>query len=343
MFCFETKGEFFVKKKTVFAVALVLLLGLFCTACGQREGADEGTAAQESGPKTGGVLYLSVNPEIAVFYDIDGNVIKVEGCNDDGSAILEDYTGYEGKAAGQVVTELVAAIGEAGYLVEEIEGESRKITIEIETGSVLPNDTFLEEMVSEVRACVNEHDWDGYVDVEGGSNYGIKESIPDSNGAADDRTADPALDDRGASDYHNTDYGPGSDGVTDYDNTDYGPNSDGVTDYSHTDYNDTDYGPGSDGVTDYNDTDYGPGSDGVTNYNDTDYGPGSDGVTNYNDTDYGPGSDGVTDYNDTDYGPGSDGVTDYNSSDYHHTDYHASDYEHTNYHNSDYDDSDYDS
>ena len=186
------------KKKTVLAVVLVLLLGLLCTACSQRESVDEGTAAQESGPKTGGVLYLSVNPEIAVFYDIEGNVIKVEGCNDDGSAILEDYTGYEGKAAGQVVTELVAAIGEAGYLVEEIEGESRKITIEIETGSVLPNDTFLEEMVSEVRACVNEHDWDGYVDVEGGSNYGIKESIPDSNGAADDRTADPALDDRGA-------------------------------------------------------------------------------------------------------------------------------------------------
>ena len=311
------------KKKTVLAVVLVLLLGLLCTACSQRESVDEGTAAQESGPKTGGVLYLSVNPEIAVFYDIEGNVIKVEGCNDDGSAILEDYTGYEGKAAGQVVTELVAAIGEAGYLVEEIEGESRKITIEIETGSVLPNDTFLEEMVSEVRACVNEHDWDGYVDVEGGSDYGIKESIPDSNGAADDRTADPALDDRGASDYHNTDYGPGSDGVTDYDNTDYGPNSDGVTDY--------------------NDTDYGPNSDGVTDYNDTDYGPNSDGVTDYNDTDYGPNSDGVTDYNDTDYGPNSDGVTDYNSSNYHHTDYHAPDYEHTDYHNSDYDDSDYDS
>lgn len=140
------------KKKTVLAVVLVLLLGLLCTACSQRESVDEGTAARESGPKTGGVLYLSVNPEIAVFYDIEGNVIKVEGCNDDGSAILEDYTGYEGKAAGQVVTELVAAIGEAGYLVEEIEGESRKITIEIETGSVLPNDTFLEEMVSEVRA-----------------------------------------------------------------------------------------------------------------------------------------------------------------------------------------------
>ena len=305
------------KKKTVLAVVMVLLLGLLCTACSQKESVDEGTAVQESGPKTGGVLYLSVNPEIAVFYDIDGNVIKVEGCNDDGSAILEDYTGYEGKAAGQVVTELVAAIGEAGYLVEEIEGESRKITIEIETGSVLPNDTFLEEMVSEVRACVNEHDWDGYVDVEGGSDYGIKESIPDSNGAADDRTADPALEDRGVSDYNNTDYGPGSDGVTDYDDTDYGPNSDGVTNY--TNYNDTDYGPNSDGVTNY------------TDYNDTDYGPNSDGVTNY------------TDYNDTDYGPNSDGVTDYNSSDYHHTDYHASDYEHTDYHNSNYDDSDYDS
>ena len=216
-------------------------------------------------PVSAGVLYLSVNPEIAISYDKDGYVTKVEGRNDDGVSLLKSYTGYEGKKTQEVVTELVTAIGEAGYFVEDIDGSKRQIVIEIEAGSALPSDTFLDEVVADVRSCVSSHNWHGPVDLQGERHYDVT--------------------DYG---YDDTDYGPNNDGVTDYgyDDTDYGPNNDGVTDYD-----DTDYGPYNDGVTDYDDTDYGPNNDGVTDYIYTDYGD------DYDDTDYG---DDDTDYGDDD-------------------------------------------
>ena len=271
------------KKRFVSAIALALMTSMvFLAGCSKTTAvaesssetsgvsSNENSSASAVSLATGGTLYLSVNPEIAIFYDGDGKVTKVEGRNDDGSKILADYTGYEGKEARQVVRELVAEIGEAGYFAEEIEGENRQITIEIEAGSSLPHDGFLEEVAADVRECVNSHHWHSPVDVEGESSYGMTE-------------------------YHDTDYGPDNDGVTDYDDTDYGPNNDGVTNYD-----DTDYGPNNDGVTNYDDTDYGPNNDGVTNYDDTDYGPNNDGVTDYS------SDDGDTDYDDTDYGDDDD-------------------------------------
>ncbi len=270
-------------KKMISILAVLLALTLCLTACGQSAAPTfaEGNAALSNG----GVLCLKVNPEIAVNYDNDGNVTGVIARNDDALKILAGYT-FQGKDAKTVVSELVTAIGEAGYFVEEMEGQRRKITLEIEPGSALPGDKFLDDVIAEIKAVVEQHQWTTPLNVEGITDYGV-------------------------SDYMDTDYGPNADGVTDYGDTDYGPNNDGVTDY-----NDTDYGPNNDGVTDYNDTDYGPNNDGVTDYNDTDYGPNNDGVTDYDDTDYGPNNDGVTDYDDTDYGPNNDGVTDYDDTDY---------------------------
>ncbi|MGI6173073.1 MAG: anti-sigma-I factor RsgI family protein [Christensenellales bacterium] len=79
----------------------------------------------------GGVLWLSVNPQISVYYDAGGNVTNVEARNEDGTKILADFTGFEGKACKSVVAELVTAIGKAGYFVEEVEGGRRRITLEI--------------------------------------------------------------------------------------------------------------------------------------------------------------------------------------------------------------------
>ena len=250
------------KKHLALMIALTLVCGLlFAAGCAQPPAAADALDGAADALPAGGVLRLSVNPEIAVHYDADGLVTGVEARNDDGAAILAGYAGFEGKAARQVVAELVTAIGEAGYFVEEIEGERRQIVIEIEPGSALPSSTFLADVAADVQACVSANQWQSPVDVRGESDYGL-------------------------TDYVDTDYGPNSDGVTDYNDTDYGPNSDGVTDY-----NDTDYGPNNDGVTDYNDTDYGPNNDGVTDYNDTNY--DDHGNTNYGDTNY---DDGGSDY-----------------------------------------------
>ncbi len=228
-------------KKLISILAAMLALVLCLTACGQ-------AAATAEVPITlanGGVLCLKVNPEIAINYNTDGVVTDVTARNDDALKVLAGYS-FENKQTKTVVSELVTLIGEAGYFVEEIDGQRRQITLEIEPGSFLPNDVFLEDVVAEIKAVVETHQWTTPLNVDG-----------------------------------LTDYGPNADGVTDYIDTDYGPNADGVTDYI-----DTDYGPSADGVTDYIDTDYGPSADGVTDYHDSAYGKDGktdydDGATDY--------------------------------------------------------------
>lgn len=297
-------------KKSIIAIMMALVMSLAClTGCGQSAAANNGTELA-----SGGVLVLSVNPEIAVEYDENGLVTGVSARNDDAMDIISNCKGLIGKETREAVTALVSAIGEAGYFVEEIEGERRQITIEIEAGSKLPHDAFLDEVVSDVRDCVNENNWNVPMDVENESDYGI-------------------------TDYVDTDYGPNNDGVTDYDDTDYGPDNDGVTDYD-----DTDYGPNNDGVTDYDDTDYGPGNDGVTDYDDgqSDYNDGqsdyNDSQSNYDDgnSDYEapvvntpPATSGNSDYGQSDY---NDGVSDYDDGNSNYDDGAS------NYGNSDYDD-----
>ena len=261
-------------KKLISMICCVLALTLCLTACGQRAASNEGGQSLAKG----GVLVLSVNPEIAVEYDENGTVTGVTARNNDALAIINSCTGLIGQPTREVVTDLVTAIGEAGYFVEEIEGERRQITLEIEPGSSLPNDAFLADVIADIRDAVNQHDWSTPLVVEGESDFGI-------------------------TDYIDTDYGEGNDGFTDYNDTDYGPNNDGVTDYDHHDDDSTDYGEGSDGVTDYDGTDYA---------DNTDYGINADGDTDYDDTDYGPNNDGVTDYSDY----GTDSNTNYGDSAY---------------------------
>ena len=212
------------KKLTALLGAGLALSMAVCLLAGCSKPAQStATAAAPAALSQGGVIYLKVNPEIAVRYDDKGMVTSLEGRNPDGKEILTGYTGYEGKECKAVIGELVARINEAGYFVEEVEGENRQITLEVARGSSLPADDFLSDIVEQVQTYTAAQQLTSPVEVDGESNYGW-------------------------TDYADTDYGPDNDGVTDYNDTDYGPNNDGVTDY-----NDTDYGPNNDGVTDYND------------------------------------------------------------------------------------------
>ena len=251
-----------VSKTFALIMSLMLIGAIALTGCGP-----ESTGNGEK-IASAGTLLLKVNPEIAVAYDENGIVTALTAKNDDAKAILKDNEELVGKETREVVAKLVEAIGEAGYFVEEIEGEARQITIEIEKGSKLPHDKFIEEVVSEVRKSVEKNNWKAPLGIKNDSDYGL-------------------------TDYNDTDYHS-----SDYDDSDYGPNNDGVTDYDDSDYDDTDYGPNNDGVTDYDDSDYGPNSDGVTDLNNK---------SDYDDSDYGHNSDGATDlnnksdYNDSDY------------------------------------------
>lgn len=215
------------KKKSLLTIALALGMSLaVLSGCSQNDAASTSTASApaESSAQvaSGGTLVLKVNPEIALAYDDAGLVTGLTARNGDAEAILEKSGDLIGQPARDAVRQLVTLIGEAGYFVEEVEGERRQITIEIEPGSALPSDAFLDEVVADVKSTVAEHSWQAPLDIENESDYGITDYGAD------------------------TDYGPDNDGVTDYD-------SDGASNYG--DDGATNYG--DDGATNYGDSAYG--------------------------------------------------------------------------------------
>lgn len=151
---------------------MIISMGIFAGCSSQSsESALSGNEAEALA--SGGTLVLRVNPEIAVEYDENGRVTAVRGKNEDGKDIVAGYQDYIGKECREVVGDLVSAIHEAGYFVEEVEGEGRKITIEIETGSALPGDQFLEEIVTDIKQYVTDMNMNSPVVVEGETDYGV--------------------------------------------------------------------------------------------------------------------------------------------------------------------------
>ena len=312
----------------LFGLTLTAALALTAlTACGNSAGTSplsqssgQSSSHREESSGSIGTVLLSVNPEIEMDYDDDGNAVALNALNDDGRAVLAGYTGYEGKPCTTVVGELVDQIHAGGYFDTTVGGQEKNIVLKLERGSAYPNDQFLNELAEAVRLVVETDqigsqavtlDQDDYDDTYGDKGYinaSAAQSLLATQLGRDDLQfveKDYDLDDGeyevefvldGVEYEYEVNAYTGK--VTemdaefqDYDDTDYGDGSDGVTDYGATDYDDTDYGPNNDGVTDYNDTDYGPSNDGVTDYNDTDYGPSNDGVTDYSDTDYGDQDD----------------------------------------------------
>lgn len=184
-------------------------------------------------PEGGGTLILRVNPEFAIHYDAQGMVVGVEERNDDARAMGLDLTGYEGQECRAAISGLVAKIREAGYLIEEVEGEGNVIDLEVEEGSSLPANDFLRNIVLDTQTYMKGQQASASMQVVGASNYGW-------------------------TDYADSDYGPDNDGVTDYNDSDYGPLNDGVTDYEQP------AATGSSGSTNY--TDYGTSSNSNSGY-----------------------------------------------------------------------------
>ena len=157
------------KNKNFLIVILALALSAaLLVGCAPKQQAvtlpEVAPVAEES--TSGGVLFLKVNPEIALHYDANGNVTKVEACNADAQKLLKNFTGFEGKQAQEVLEELVQLIGNAGYLVEEAEGKARRIVLELDSGSQVPHEKFLEDMAAHVKQCVENTEWTGEVEYD---------------------------------------------------------------------------------------------------------------------------------------------------------------------------------
>ena len=149
-------------KRSLMTVALMLVLALVLSACaiGANVKAEAGT------------LLVKVNPEVAINYDDNGNVKTIVAKNKDAKTVIEGFTGFEGRPVREVAKELVERIKDKGFLVEEVEGKLRKVVIEVEKGSKVPNDQFVFEVVEDIKAYVHLTDLNTTVKTETTSDYG---------------------------------------------------------------------------------------------------------------------------------------------------------------------------
>lgn len=137
----------------VFTMFVLLLAG--CSGDNTKAGMStlsaDGQELSESG-----VLRLKVNPDISIHYNENGVVTEVKGENEDGVKLIENYADYIGKESSLVLEELIVLLSEAGYFVEDIESETKRIVLELEDGSQLPDGQFLEKMTTNIKEAMKE-------------------------------------------------------------------------------------------------------------------------------------------------------------------------------------------
>ena len=279
----KLRRKFFAAVSSLAVISTVLLAG-----CGAS--AQNGTALKETG-----TLTLSVNPEIRIEYDKEGKVTGLTGRNDDGQAIVTAYPDYIGKDCDEVLTDLITEINEAGYFVDDIDGNKKNIVLQLEPGSVLPSEDFLENMSISTQEAVqgldltsniitiDDDDYDlayakngepsPYITLEKAQEIALMQANLNGTNAVfedkefdhDDGTPIFELEFTANGNEYEYDIHAVTGKVLRAEHQAVKTINDGqANNSSPANNNDTDYGPNNDGVTDYNDTDYGPNNDGVT-------------------------------------------------------------------------------
>ena len=159
--------------KRLMACAFALTFTAGVTACGA---AESSSASSEASSQTAsqvvsseitsqanvkketkvGSLLLSVNPEIEIDYDKNGNVTDVDGLNKDAKALGLKEKDYIGRDCKTVVWELVQKISAAGYFDKTIDGHTKNIVIKLDSDSKLPGKTFLKDVQAEADKAISE-------------------------------------------------------------------------------------------------------------------------------------------------------------------------------------------
>ncbi len=238
-------------------------------------------------------IYLTINPEVQMDLNRKGAVIRLEGINEDGAALLEDYE-YEGKDKITVADELIDRAIDMGFL-----SEGGQVSFSIDA----PDEALVQKYGEELQTEVLKHLENRYTITVEVVNHqtGETESSQKTQGAQETQSTQetPVSQDvpesitvpvapEGGSDYGDTDYGPDSDGATDYSDTDYGPDSDGDTAYTPP------AEPAAPPAQNENASNY---DDGGSSYSSSNYDDSSsdydDGSSSYSSSDY---DDGSSDY-----------------------------------------------
>ncbi len=137
------------RKYTLTASALFLSASLLLTGCNSSSKTPQTGEIISLGSDTGKIV-LSVNPEITVSYDKDGQVTALDGVNDDGEKIVSAYGEADGKSCETVTADLVREIYEAGYFDDDVDGNDKNIVVQLVRGSAVPRESFLSDIKASV-------------------------------------------------------------------------------------------------------------------------------------------------------------------------------------------------
>ena len=162
------------KKILAVMISVMMLLGVF-TACGNQAGTGETTGVPGT-PVAAGMLVLNANAAVNISYDADGLVLSIEGIDNNGSALVGEYTNYLGKTVTEAVCDLIGNSFVSGMMEEE----GNYIMIKQAIGSALPGSNFLENIVKDAEGAVSATgsaaavilvteenlDENGYIDLE---------------------------------------------------------------------------------------------------------------------------------------------------------------------------------
>ena len=160
-------------------------------------------------------IYLSINPEVQMDLNRYGNVVRLTGTNEDGTKLLEGYSG-RGKDKLTVADELIDRAIEMGFL-----SEGGQVSFFIDS----PEDALFQEYGTELRTEINEH-LDGRITITIEIvNY---QNTPETESSVSETAAPPSA----APSDGVTDYAPADDTEDDYGDTDYGPENDDDADDS---------------------------------------------------------------------------------------------------------------
>ena len=201
-------------------------------------------------------IYLTINPEVQMDLNRKGAVIRLEGINEDGAALLEDYE-YKGKDRLTVADDLIERAIDMGFL-----SEGGQVSFSIDA----PDEALVQKYGEELQTEVLKHLENRYTITVEVVNHqtGETESSQKTQGAQEAQDLPEPSDAQntqeaitvpvvpeGGSDYGDTDYGPGSDGDTAYTPSAQSGNAssydDGSSSYSSSDYDsDEDSESGSD-------------------------------------------------------------------------------------------------
>ena len=230
-------------------------------------------------------IYLTINPEVQMDLNRKGAVIRLEGINQDGAVLLEDYE-YKGKDRLTVADDLIERAIDMGFL-----SEGGQVSFSIDA----PDEALVQKYGEELQTEVLKHLENRYTITVEVINHQTGETESSQKTQGTPETSSPQITQEtitlpvvpeDGSDYGSSEYSP--DGSSGYSDTDYGPNSDGVTDYS-SGSSSSNYGDGS---SSYSSSDYDSGS---SSYSSSDY----DADSSYSSSDY---DDGSSSYSSSDYG-----------------------------------------